>query len=94
MHHTIKSHESKQSFLNIKALDIIIIYFFSKTESAPLKNLPPNTTDFLTEIFNHALSAGCFPNPYKHTTLTLIPKAGTSDTTAKGDFGCQKSIIL
>ena len=35
-------------------------------------------TNFLTEIFNHSLSAGYFPNSYKHATMTLIPKAGTS----------------
>ena len=40
-------------------------------------------TNFLTEIFNHSLSAGYFPNSYKHATMTLIPKAGTSGTAVK-----------
>ena len=48
-----------------------------KLTAKQLKNLPPNMTDFLTEIFNHALSAGYFPNSYEHATMTLIPKAGT-----------------
>ena len=36
-----------------------------------------------TEIFNHTLSAGYFPNSYKHAAMTLIPKAGTSSTAVK-----------
>ena len=42
-----------------------------------------NMTNFLTEIFNHSLSAGYFHNSYKLATMTLIPKAGTSGTAVK-----------
>ena len=55
----------------------------NKLTANQLKNLPPNMTNFLTEIFNHSLSAGYFPNSYKHATMTLIPKAGTSGTAVK-----------
>ena len=55
----------------------------NKLTAKQLKNLPPNMTNFLTEIFNHSLSAGYFPNFYKHATMTLIPKAGTSGTAVK-----------
>ena len=55
----------------------------NKLTANELKNLPPNMTNFLTEIFNHSLSAGYFPNSYKHATMTLIPKAGTSGTAVK-----------
>ena len=54
-----------------------------KLTANQLKNLPPNMTNFLTEIFNHSLSAGYFSNSYKHATMTLIPKAGTSGTAVK-----------
>ena len=36
----------------------------NKLTAKQLKNLPPNMTDFLTKIFNHALSAGYFPDSY------------------------------
>ena len=55
----------------------------NKLTAYQLKNLPPNMTNFLTEIFNHSLSAGYFPNSYKHATMTLIPKAGTSGPAVK-----------
>ena len=55
----------------------------NKLTANQLKNLPPNMTNFLTEIFNHSLSARYFPNSYKHATMTLIPKAGTSGTAVK-----------
>ena len=55
----------------------------NKLTANQLKNLPPNMTNFLTEIFNHSLSAGYFPNSYKRATMTLIPKAGTSGTAVK-----------
>ena len=55
----------------------------NKLTANQLKNLPPNMTNFLTEIFNHSLSAGYFPNSYKHATMTLIPKACTSGTAVK-----------
>ena len=55
----------------------------NKLTANQLKNLPPNMTNFLTEIFNHSISAGYFPNSYKHATMTLIPKAGTSGTAVK-----------
>ena len=55
----------------------------NKLTANQLKNLPPNMTNFLTEIFNHSLSAGYFPNSYKHATMTLIAKAGTSGTAVK-----------
>ena len=55
----------------------------NKLTANQLKNLPPNMTNFLTEIFNHSLSAGYFPNSYKHATMTIIPKAGTSGTAVK-----------
>ena len=55
----------------------------NKLTAKQLKNLPPNMTDFLTKILNHAISAGYFPNSYKHATMTLIPKAGTSGTAVK-----------
>ena len=55
----------------------------NKLTANQLKNLPLNMTNFLTEIFNHSLSAGYFPNSYKHATMTLIPKAGTSGTAVK-----------
>ena len=45
--------------------------------------LTANMTNFFAEIFNHSLSAGYFPNSYKHATMTLIPKAGTSGTAVK-----------
>ena len=48
-----------------------------------LKNLPGNMRLYLTDIFNHSLSAGYFPDSYKHATMTLIPKPGTSGTTIK-----------
>ena len=57
----------------------------NKLTANQLKNLPPNMTNFFTEIFNHSLSAGYFPNSYKHATVTLIPKAGTSGTADKDD---------
>ena len=49
-----------------------------KLTANQLKNLPPIMTDFLTEIFNHALSSGYFPDSYKHATMTFIPKTGTT----------------
>ena len=55
----------------------------NKLTANQLKNLPPNMTNFLTEIFNRSLSAGYFPNSYKHATMILIPKAGTSGTAVK-----------
>ena len=55
----------------------------NKLTANQLKNHPPNMTNFLTEIFNHSLSAGYFANSYKHATMTLIPKAGTSGTAVK-----------
>ena len=41
----------------------------NKLTANQLKNLSPNMTNFLTEIFNHSLSAGYFPNSYKHAFL-------------------------
>ena len=55
----------------------------NKHTANQLNNLPPNITKFLTEIFNHSLSAGYFSNSYKHATMTLIPKAGNSGTAVK-----------
>ena len=48
-----------------------------------VKNLPHNMRQYLTDIFNHSLSAGYFPDNYKHATMTLIPKPGTAGTGVK-----------
>ena len=55
----------------------------NKLTANQLKNHPPNMTNFLTEIFNHSLSAGYFPNSYKHATMILIRKAFISGTAVK-----------
>ena len=39
-----------------------------------LKQLPDNMIKYLTHIFNQTLSAGYFPDDYKHATMVLIPK--------------------
>ena len=44
-----------------------------------LKHLPDNMIQYLTNIYNQTLSAGYFPDDYKHATMTLIPK-GTGAT--------------
>ena len=40
-------------------------------------------TQYLTDIFNHSLIAGYFPDIYKEATMTLIPKPGTAGTAVK-----------
>ena len=40
-------------------------------------------TQYLTDIFNHSLTAGYFPDIYKEATMTLIPKPGTAGTAVK-----------
>ena len=67
----------------IKAMKHKALQRLNKLIANQLKNLPPNMTNFLTEIFNHSLTAGYFPNSYKHATMTVIPKAGTSGTAVK-----------
>ena len=48
-----------------------------------LKNLPTNMKKYLLYIFNHAISAGYFPDSLKHATLIFIPKPGTSQLNVK-----------
>ena len=48
-----------------------------------LKGLSDKMTLYLTDIFNHALTAGYFPDVYKTATMILIPKAGTFGATVK-----------
>ena len=55
----------------------------NKLTAHQLKNLPDNMTQYLTDIFNHSLTAGYFPDIYKEATMTLIPKPGTAGTAVK-----------
>lgn len=43
-----------------------------------LKNLPNNMLKFLLYIFNNALSAGYFPDSYKHAIMIFLPKGSSS----------------
>ena len=55
----------------------------NKLTAHQLKKLPDNMTQYLTDIFNHSLTAGYFPDIYKEATMTLIPKPGTAGTAVK-----------
>ena len=55
----------------------------NKLTARQLKGLPPKMTLFLTDIFNHSLSAGYFPDSFKYALMTLIPKSGTVGTNVK-----------
>ena len=55
----------------------------NKLTAHQMKNLPDNMTQYLTDILNHTLTAGYFPDIYKETTMTLIPKPGTAGTAVK-----------
>ena len=41
-----------------------------------LKHLPENMRQYLTDIFNHSLSKGYFPDKYKEAIMIMIPKTG------------------
>jgi hypothetical protein len=46
--------------------------------TAQLKNLPNNMLRYLLYIYNNALSAGYFPDAYKHAIMIFLPKPKTS----------------
>lgn len=51
--------------------------------SLQLKNLPDNMVQYLLYIYNNALSAGYFPDSYKHAIMIFLPKANTSQHLVK-----------
>ena len=63
-----------------------------KNKSAPgndglnyliLKRLPPNIFNYLTALFNTALSIGYFPLSWKQATIKMVPKPGKNHKEAK-----------
>ena len=48
-----------------------------------IKKLPPNMIEYLLHIYNSAISAGYFPDSYKHAIMIFIPKGSTSQYNIK-----------
>ena len=80
--------DNNQCFTMIELIDVIKAMKhkasgLNKLTAHQLKNLPDNMTQYLTDIFNHSLTAGYFPDNYKEATMTLIPKPWTAGTAVK-----------
>lgn len=80
--------ESTPHIPNIYAVtddEVLDLIKLSKPNKAPgedginnrhLKNLPPNYTKYLTNIFNGMLNLAHFPNNWKNAIVIMVPKPG------------------